>query len=242
VLTSKPQLITGDDGALASPLRRRTAALALAAGPLLFLAAEAAAATAWQGPTYSYTTRWISDLGVPTPGTFQGRDIDSPLHAVLNTALVAHGALLLVGVVLLVGLLPTGPRVRTRGWLVAIATACAAGFAMTGLFHTSTAAAGDGTLALHYAGATTGIIGAGVLALIAGSAWRAAPATRSLGRASTALGVLALAASVALAVTTTAQVPHGLIERCAVYAGIAWQLLVAAHLLRHPTRRLSQRA
>lgn len=214
--------------------RPAAAATALAAGPLLFLAAEAAAALAWDGPAYSYAADWISDLGVPVAGVFEGRTISSPLHAVLNAGLVAHGLLLLVGVALLATVLPAGTRARRRVALVAVAAFTAAGFAATGVFHTSTAAAQDGTLALHYTGAAAGVIGAGVLAVMTGLIWRRDPATRRLGAASTALGVLALAASAALALTMTAEVHHGLIERTAAYAGIAWQLLTAAHLL---TRR-----
>lgn len=213
------------------------AAAALTTGPLLFLAAEAAAAVAWDGPTYSYAADWISDLGVPTAGVFEGRTISSPLHKVLNTGLVAHGVLLLIGVTLLASLLPAGAPPRQRPVLGTVAAVTAAGFTAIGLFHTSTAAAQDGTLALHYAGAAAGVIGAGVLAVMTGLTWRRDPTTRRLGLASIVLGAVALTAATALALTTTAEVPHGLIERTASYAGITWQLLTAAHLMTRRMRR-----
>lgn len=109
--------ITRDDPSRSTTgWRPAAAAAALALGPLLFLAAEGAAATAWDGPTYSYVRNWISDLGVSVAGVFEGRAISSPLHDVLNAGLVAHGVLLLVGVALLVTVLPagTGPAGRWR--------------------------------------------------------------------------------------------------------------------------------
>lgn len=232
-----PPSIDDDPSRTTAGWRPAAAAAALAGGPLLFLAAEAAAALAWDGPAYSYAGNWISDLGIPMAGVFEGRTISSPLHEVLNAALVAHGVLLLVGAVLLTTALLASTRRRMRVSVIAVAALTAAGFAATGVFHTSTAAAQDGTLALHYTGAAAGVIGAGALAVLTGLAWRRDPATRRLGHASTALGVLALVASTALALTTTAEVPHGLIERTAAYAGIGWQLLTTAHLLTSPTAR-----
>ena len=47
-----------------SPARRRTAGALLVAGPVIFLAAEFIAASAWTDPPNSYTYNVISSLGV----------------------------------------------------------------------------------------------------------------------------------------------------------------------------------
>jgi hypothetical protein len=71
-----------------NPPRPLTAA-AFLLGPVIYLAAEAIAAAAWKTPTYSYADNWISDLGSATAGVFQGRELNSPLHAAISV----HGHL-----------------------------------------------------------------------------------------------------------------------------------------------------
>lgn len=207
---------------------RRIAAIALTAGPLLHLLAEAVAALGWRGPTYSYLHNWISDLGVPDPGTFQGRAIDSPLHDVMNTGFLAGGIALIVGLVLLSRDLPARIRRTTR----ALALTTGTGYALVGLTHTSTAAATDGTLVLHLLGAFLAILGGNALAITLGIHWWGRPVTRRLGHASVPLGLLGIAAVVVLGFTATStSAPNGLIERIAVYTVIVWQLRTALHLV-----------
>lgn len=88
----------------------RTAATAgfVVAG-LQYLVIETATASAWTSPAYSYATNFVSDLGVPARGTFEGRAIDSPLHAVMNTGFVIQGVLFLT-----VGVIPPGSPSASR--------------------------------------------------------------------------------------------------------------------------------
>jgi hypothetical protein len=207
----------------------RTAAWAFTAGPVLFLAGEAISAAAWRTPSYSYLTNWISNLGVPDAGSFQGRQIDSPLHLVMNTGFVVGGIAFLIGVLLLAGTL--SGRVRWTTLILGVVTA--AGYVLVGAFHTSTASTADGTIGLHFTGAFLVILGGNILAIILGIYWSTRPDARRLGHASAVLGALGLAAVLVLAFTATTTAPNGLIERIAVYTILLWQLRVALHLSTH---------
>ena len=82
------------------PLRPLAAATFIL-GPVIYLAAEAIAAAAWKSPTYSYADNWISDLGSATAGVFQGRELNSPLHVVMNTGFIVQGLLFGIATLLL---------------------------------------------------------------------------------------------------------------------------------------------
>ena len=60
---------------------------------MIHLAAEAITAAAWKSPSYGYADNWISDLGSATAGVFQGRELDSPLHVVMNSGFIIPGIL-----------------------------------------------------------------------------------------------------------------------------------------------------
>lgn len=209
------------------PRSARTAAAALLLGPAVYLTAEAVSAAAWTHPTYSYLHNWISDLGSSTTGTFQGREIDSPLHQVMNAGFLLQGLLFAIGALAIAGRLPR----RVRRTTTALTVATAIGYALLAVFHGSPQAAEDGSLALHYLGATLAILGANALAIVLGVHWWNDPAHRSLGHASVPLGVLGLVAVVVLFSTTNSGLPAGLIERVSVYTAVVWQVRVALHLL-----------
>lgn len=80
----------------------------------LALPLQAIVAMLWS-PPYSWSTNFISDLGVTSCGVFDvgspvERSICSPAHVLANASTVANGALLATGAVLL---LTTWPRRRT---------------------------------------------------------------------------------------------------------------------------------
>ena len=207
----------------------RVGATALFAGPILFLLAEAVTALAWRTPPYSYLYNWISDLGVPEPGVFQGRTIDSPLAWVMNTGFVVGGLGILIGM-LAVATTLTG-RIRTLTVILGVITAV--GYTLVGLMHTSTEAAQNGTLVLHFAGAFLAILGGNVLAVALGSHWRKLAPTRRLGNIVLATGILGLVAVAVLALTAMSQTaPSGLIERTTVYTLLVFQLCTAAYVIR----------
>lgn len=86
--------------------RRRTGAAAWVASALL-LPAQLLVAARWP-EGYSVTANAISDLGVTGCGVYseqgqQVRDVCSPWHPVFNVAMVASGALIAMGAVLLHG-------------------------------------------------------------------------------------------------------------------------------------------
>ena len=206
----------------------RVAAAALLGGPALYLAAETVSAAAWTTPSYSYLHNWVSDLGSSTTGVFQGREIDSPLYVVMNAGFLVQGLLFALGLLIVVSRLHG--RLRRTGVVLTVGTTI--GYVLLACFHGSAQAAEDGTLALHFLGATLAILGANTLAIVLGVVWRRNAATRSLGGASIALGVIALIAVVVLFSSMGSGLPAGLIERVSVYISVLWPVGLAVQLLR----------
>jgi hypothetical membrane protein len=211
-------------------LLRTLSAGAFLVGSAIYLAAEAITAAAWKSPTYSYAYNWISDLGSVTKGVFQGRELDSPLHDVMNSGFIAQGLLFGIATVLLSRTI-TG---RFRSFTAVMGVVIAIGYGLVGTFHGSLQAQQDGTLPLHFTGAALAIIGANLLALLLGIHWRRASGTRSIGVVSIIVGALGLVAATVLCLTFSAHVPSGLIERSSVYTIVLWEVAVAVALLRSP--------
>ncbi len=197
-------------------------------GSVIYLAAEAITAASWKSPSYSYAENWISDLGSATSGVFQGRELNSPLHAVMNAGFIVQGLLIGIAIVLLSRTIVG----RTRRFTAVMGVIIAVGYVLVGTFHGSLQAEQDGTLALHFTGAALAIFGGNTLALVLGLHWRRSAGTRTLGLLSIVIGALGLLAAVVLMSTFNADVPSGLIERCSVYTTVLWELVVAVALLR----------
>jgi hypothetical membrane protein len=206
---------------------RPLAAAAFLLGPVIYLAAEAISAAAWKSPDYSYADNWISDLGSATSGVFQGRELNSPLHVVMNSGFIIQGLLFGIAAVLLARTI-NGRRTFTA--VTGIVTMI--GYILVGTFHGSLQAQQNGTLALHFTGATLAILGGNVLALVLGIHWRKTPQTRLIGLISIALGAFGLVSVTALFLTFDAGLPSGAIERGSVYTIVIWQIAVAIALLR----------
>jgi hypothetical membrane protein len=211
-------------------LLRKLSAGAFLAGSAVYLAAEAITAAAWNSPTYSYADNFISDLGSATSGTFQGRELNSPLHAVMNSGFIVQGVLFGIATVLLARVI----NGQLQRFTTAMGVLITIGYLMVGTFHGSLQAQQNGTLPLHFTGATLAILGANLLAVRLGIFWRRTSETRRLGVISLALGTLGLVAATVLGLTFDADVPSGLIERVSVYTIVAWELAVAVTLLRQP--------
>ena len=209
-------------------LLRSLAAAAFLVGSAIYLAAEAIAASAWKDPAYSYADNWISDLGSATSGVFQGRELNSPLNVVMNSGFIIQGLLFGLAVVLLSRTLTGRARIFT-GVMGIVATI---GYVLVGTFHGSLQAQQDGTLWLHFTGATLAILGANLLSLVLGLHWRKAPETRAIGITSIVVGSLGLVAMVTLLLTFGAGLPSGAIERTSVYTIVVWQVAVAIWLIR----------
>ncbi len=208
-----------------SPPPRRTLVglLALLLTAQYFLA-EAVTAAGWVSPTYSFTRRYISDLGVTDCAVLSGRDVCSPLHAVMNTAFVVQGLLVLVAVVTLSPNIPWGvPR-----WAVTLLwTTHAVGVAMVGLFPGSLEAEAAGN-PLHSAGAVLAIGGGNLATVATGLAIRrytcdgprAAPAAVRFAAYSVLSGVLGLSSLLVFDVLRPAEL--GLWERLAANPVTLW--------------------
>ncbi|MFF0154383.1 DUF998 domain-containing protein [Micromonospora sp. NPDC005203] len=206
---------------------RPFAAATFLLGPAIYLAAEAIAAAAWESPSYSYADNWISDLGSATAGVFQGRELNSPLHVVMNTGFIVQGLLFGIATVLLSRTISGRSRFTAVTGVVTMI-----GYILVGTFHGSLQAQQNGTLPLHFTGATLAIVGGNVLALVLGIHWRKAPETRLIGLVSVVLGAFGLVSVVALFLTFDAGLPSGAIERGSVYTIVIWQFAVAIALLR----------
>jgi hypothetical membrane protein len=196
---------------------------------LVYLAAEAVTAAAFPG--YSYADNYISDLGIPEVGDYEGRPIDSPLHAVMNAAFVIQGLLYLAAAVLAV----LAYRARSRWLFVGLAAAYALGVALVGLVHGSPANAENGSAVFHVVGAGLAIIGGNLAAIVAGAGVRR-HAPSAYPTISIALGAVGLLGLVMLRIDASTTgidlLPDGTWERIAVYTVTVWQLLTGVLLLR----------
>jgi hypothetical membrane protein len=211
------------------PVRRSlvpVAAVALVVSGLGFLLAETVAAAAWQHPPYDYVRYFISDLGSPQCGPFQGRDVCSPRHGLMNAMFVLQGVLFAAGGGVLSRLLAG----RARTAVLGLSLAQGLGVVLVGICHSSPAADADGTALVHGAGAVLAILGGNAAAVVTGLAWRRA-GRRAAGTAGIVLGGLGLAGALVL-FGTWSLVPPGVPERVAVYPFQAWQVMAGALLLR----------
>jgi hypothetical membrane protein len=146
---------------------------------LQYFAAEAAVIAAWGGPRpYDLRTGYISDLGALHCGVFDGREVCSPLHWLMNASFVVQGLGMLLGALLLSsGLLRVaavaGARVepqRRKPWLAAVwvrllTGTAGAGTVIVGLVPED---AGSGW---HYSGAVTYFITGAAALLVLGILW-----------------------------------------------------------------------
>lgn len=213
-------------------MRRRSS---IAAGVLWMLSAlvhlttEAVTAAAFAG--YSYATNYISDLGIPDVGEYQGRAIDSPLHVVMNVGFVMQGALYLAAACFALRACATG----LGRLLVALAIVYAIGISLVGIVHGSQASDDDGSAIFHVLGAGMAIISGNVVAIAVGIGASREQRRSPYALASIALGVVGLIGLAMLQVDSgTASVDllaDGVWERIAVYAITAWQLCTGIVLL-----------
>jgi hypothetical membrane protein len=220
-------VVADDSHDLRSGMSRRVwllvGAAVLIVNTVQWVVVEAVAAAAWTDPPYSYLSNYISDLGVPDCGTeFQGREICSPLHPLMNTAFIAQGVLFAAGVLILAR--PAGGRARPI--VVTLALLHGVGFVLVGLFHGSPDGPSAG-LVIHVAAAAAGILCANTLAIMAGSVRGIArPAAYRLF--SITIGVLGLLSE---ALTGLSARTAGLFERGGVYSWLLWSVVTSVLVL-----------
>ncbi|TDO93561.1 DUF998 domain-containing protein [Enemella evansiae] len=200
----------------------RTPGLLWIAAPLWYVLCEAIAASAFPG--YSYATFYISDLGVPEIGDFQGRSLDSPLHAVMNAGFLGTGLLFFLGLALLTRTLPRG---LATGALVVLGAVHTVGISLVGLVPGSMANLANGLIRFHAIGAIAAIAGGNLAAIVSARPLRRLGRWRFVGPI---LGGLGLVCGVLLSLHVG--FPDGVWERGAVYPFMAWQLLTGIALWR----------
>ena len=203
--------------------RIRVGAVLLALGTVQFFAAHVIAQRAWPTP-YSWTTNYISDLGAVTCAPGSSDAVCSPLHAVMNTAFLLQGALLIGGTVLTAEAwtASTGRRVW-QGLVVAAGVS----WMVVGLVPE------DVDRAVHAAGALPGFVVSNVALLVAGAS-ASTQLHRSSRRAATVLGIVGVAGFALLAVATTwpdGPVGVGAAERAVVFPLQIWALVTGVALL-----------
>ncbi|GCE29434.1 hypothetical protein KDA_49180 [Dictyobacter alpinus] len=191
-----------------------------------YLVLEVITASAWKTPVYSYASNWISDLGVPDCSTFQGRQICSPLHNLMNTGFIVQGVLFLIASILLLWLFSKA----SRKVYLPLALIYSVGITLVGIFHGSTAATENGTVAFHFLGAFMAIPAGNTIAIVTGFQWRRLKTPRWFGRISIVLGFIGVVGVIVL-FPTIGRIPSGIPERASVYTILLWQLLTGIVLL-----------
>lgn len=218
-----------------APMALAAAAALLVLGALVFVISEGIVAAHWPAPGYSYRGNYISDLGNPQCGPYDGRVVCSPLHTLMNWAFVGQGVLL-GGAVGLVGrVLDARPRVV----LLSVGGLTVLGFVLTGALHSSPQAVASNTLWLHYLGATLAILGGNTIAILVSRQWRRLRVPAAAGRVGIGLGVGGIVTALVWQ-GTFGMVPPGILERAAVYAFLLWQVGIAGLLLTTPVRPQDQ--
>jgi len=202
------------------PPRTRVGAVLLVLGTVQFLVAHLVVQSAWPVP-YSWAGDYISDLGAVTCAP----DVCSPWHAVMNTAFVLQGLLLIAGTLLTAGAwMESAGRRVWQGLVVAAGVS----WVVVGLVPE------DVDRTLHAAGALPGFIVSNAALLVAGASTstRPYPAAR---RAATLLGAVGVAGFVLLAAATwwpDGPVGVGAAERAVVFPLQVWAVVAGVALSR----------
>src|SRR6476661_94263 len=214
---------------------------------LQYFVAEAAVIGAWAGPQpYSRRTGYISDLGALGCGEFDGRDVCSPAHLLMNASFVVQGIGMMVGALLLssavigrAAVLRGVARVQGRQAVAGRRPTSYAAFAARALSLT----AGAGTVIVglvpedagsgwHQAGALMYFAAGGLALLLVGWLWRK---QTPLGWFILGCGAVSLAALVAGGLTGMKVPEPGTLERLMGYPitiGMAVLGLVVAQRVR----------
>ena len=213
---------------------------------LQYFVAETAVIGGWAGPQpYDRRTGYISDLGAVRCGIFDGRDVCSPLHWLMNLSFVVQGLGMLLGALLLSsGLLCVAARPgapvhpgRRKPWLAAIWVRILTGTAGAGTMIVGLVPEDVGS-GWHYTGALMYFI-AGALAVLAlGVLWlRQTP----LGWFVLVCGLASLAALVTGGLTGMDVPEPGTLERLMGYpvtVGMATVGLIIAQRVQQHRREL----
>jgi hypothetical membrane protein len=191
----------------------------------LFLAANVITGLAWQRPPFSWTTNNISDLGNVTCGlwdTTRPREVCSPWHAVMNSAFIATGALLALGVLLTWSALVRGGAARVAQVLTLVG---AGGYLVVGAYPA------DVNENNHVLAALLIFVLANAGMLVA-SLSRRSPVLGSMRGPSLALGLTGLGGTALFLAQVNLGFGVGGMERVAVFPFLIWTVWIAVRLTR----------
>lgn len=173
-------------------------------------------------PRYGLARNTISDLGNTGCAVWNGRDVCSPLHAVMNVSFVVLGLTIIVGSALIY---PAFDRTRLAATGFGLFAVGGAGVVMVGVFPE------NALPALHGLGATLPFLVGNLGLVLLGPALNA---PRWLHRYTMFSGVLALAALGFYVSGAHLGIGEGGIERVVAYPQTVWQVVLGLHVL---TRR-----
>jgi hypothetical membrane protein len=219
---------------------------------LQYFAAESAVIGAWAGPQpYDRRTGYISDLGAVNCGLYDGRDVCSPLHWLMNASFVVQGLGMLLGALLLSsGLLcvaaragvrvPVGPS--RKPWLAALWMRVLTGTAGAGTVIVGLVPEDVGS-GWHFAGALMYFLAGAAALLVLGLLW---VNQTPLGWFILVCGVVSAAALVTGGLTRMDVPEPGTLERLMGYpvtvGTAAAGLVVAQRVHRHRQERRARAA
>lgn len=196
-----------------------------AIGPAWYVLCEAVTAIAFKH--YDYATFYISDLGVPTFGEFEGRMLASLVPQVMNAGFIGAGLFFLLGLILLL------PRFRPgvpRVLLAVFGLLHAIGIVFVGLVPGSPENAESGLMTIHVLGASGAIAGGNLAAISSSRALLGTALPRIVQRLGLVLGMIGLCS--ALILTRHWLLPDGVWERASVYTFMLWQFVSGIAFLR----------
>ncbi len=207
--------------------RTRLGGALLALGTVQFLVLHVIVQNAWVHPRYSWWTNYISDLGAVRCGPVLGNDVCSPLHAGMNTAFIAQGVLLIVGVALTADAWAAKGNRRVWQGMVGVT---GASWIVVGLVPE------DVDLAVHSIGALP-IFVLGNAALVAAgvsASTRNRPTARATALVLGVVGLLGFALTVFAVANPGGAIGIGFAERVTVFPLQVWALVVGVGLLARP--------
>jgi hypothetical membrane protein len=196
----------------------------LLAAPL-FLAANVITGLAWRHPPFSWATNNISDLGNVTCGmwdTTRPREVCSPWHVVMNSAMIGTGVLLALGIMLTWPVLGRGVSTRAAQLLT---LAGAGGYILIGAYPA------DVNENNHFLAALL-IFVLGNVGMLVASLARRSPVLGPMRGASLALALTGLAGTALFWDQVDLGFGVGGMERVAVFPLLIWTVAVAVRLTR----------
>jgi hypothetical protein len=197
--------------------------VALVAGAIVTVVAEAISASAWTVRPYSYADDYVNFLGSPFVGEFKGITISSPLWFVMSAGWIISGMLVAAAGIQL-GRRLAGIRRLT---VVVLSLAQALGLVLFATIPLGQDTIDAGLLGVYLAGAFLSVIAGNALMVAIGRSADRVGLPRVVGVASTVLGIIGL---VSIPVTY-GWAPIGIAERISVYTFLAGALVTGTGLL-----------